>query len=705
MAVQEQTPYQEIIANGVTTSFVLDFDCENKDHLIVTKDGVEPPVGEWSLINGTVVFTTAPLNGALIVIQRNTPFSRSIDYQSYNNSFRPGPVNKDFDWIWLKLQELGVADWILANRIDALKNYVDDRDDELRAYLLEEIRKQGVALDQLEDYCNYLMQRLAQIAVDKGWGALFVVDASGETQQQVNYNGGVKWHSRVGGYRENERVVLANGEIVVSTIDGNTNNPNTNMTGWILSNSTSRIFDPTSGLSQLQININNAKKVNRQRINVSNFGNTGTVSTGSNEAWNNALAFAKTICPLITNNIGQSWFDLSGFEFVADDAVYLASQLTFRSTYGLDIKFNIILADNFVSTASFTIDSSIRTDPDNALNRRPLNTSMHGNINCRYKGNGIYLNDFLHFVLYGNVYNWVSKGVDTGTSGNEFIQMPQSSIGQWQYTAGGAADLPAGITSGTAVDINCGDCIILGIISYYVTRGVRVNGRSCYIGGGAHIYGDRKQALLQTTSGGNLLLDGVWFDASRVELVAEAQMKNCRVSLSSADSTIGVIINGGVEVSVENNIFLGISSGTTAVFRDAAALAEKTCVVHNNKYWDGITNNEKRNLAPTVRGETTVGTTTYTNQSGVYTHSGDKVDFTMRVAWSASDAAGNLLVLGLPFTASQNTVFPVMCVSGSLAPVIAYVVAGSSQIRLRNASSVTQAASSGDLYISGSYFI
>jgi len=78
MAVQEQTPYQEIIANGVTTSFVLDFDCENKDHLIVTKDGVEPPVGEWSLINGTVVFTTAPLNGALIVIQRNTPLADQL---------------------------------------------------------------------------------------------------------------------------------------------------------------------------------------------------------------------------------------------------------------------------------------------------------------------------------------------------------------------------------------------------------------------------------------------------------------------------------------------------------------------------------------------------------------------------------------------------------------------------------------------------
>ena len=61
--------------------------------------------------------------------------------------------------------------------------------------------------------------------------AEYVLDASGETQQQVNYNGGSKWHSRVGGYQENERVVLTNGDIVKSTVNGNANNPNSDMTG------------------------------------------------------------------------------------------------------------------------------------------------------------------------------------------------------------------------------------------------------------------------------------------------------------------------------------------------------------------------------------------------------------------------------------------------------------------------------------------
>ena len=186
MAVQEQTPLQEYTANGITKQFDLEFDCESADHLIVSIDDLEVLHTDWYLSGNAIMFHVAPANGKQVKIQRNTPFNRLADYQSYNNSFRPPAINKDFDRIWWKLQELGVADWILSNRISALKTYVDDRDDELRAYLMEEIRKQGVALDQLDEYYNYLMQRLAEIAVNGGWEASFVVDASGKTQQEIN---------------------------------------------------------------------------------------------------------------------------------------------------------------------------------------------------------------------------------------------------------------------------------------------------------------------------------------------------------------------------------------------------------------------------------------------------------------------------------------------------------------------------------------
>ena len=125
MAVQPQTPYIEHIANGTTTGFNLGFDCDDQDHLIVLVDDVEPVVGSWSLTGGAVVFGAAPTSGNKITIQRNTPFERKRDYQSYDNSFRPPAVNNDFDHIWLKTQELGVADWLLLNKLQKFRDDVN----------------------------------------------------------------------------------------------------------------------------------------------------------------------------------------------------------------------------------------------------------------------------------------------------------------------------------------------------------------------------------------------------------------------------------------------------------------------------------------------------------------------------------------------------------------------------------------------------
>ena len=54
-------------------------------------------------------------------------------------------------------------------------------------------------------------------------------------------------------YNSGERVVLTNDDIVKSTIDGNINDPNVDMTGWVKTNSASQIFDE-NGLSQQQLN-------------------------------------------------------------------------------------------------------------------------------------------------------------------------------------------------------------------------------------------------------------------------------------------------------------------------------------------------------------------------------------------------------------------------------------------------------------------
>ncbi|MFH3824476.1 right-handed parallel beta-helix repeat-containing protein [Acinetobacter pittii] len=140
MSVPVQTPSKEYIANGTTTAFPLEFSCDKAEYLIVTLNGEEAPLGSWTLANDTVTFNVAPLNGVVVNLQRNTPFQRTTNYQLYDNSFRPSAVNKDFDLIWWKLQELGYRDqviWLalvkeITDRIDGdedLQNQINTIDE------------------------------------------------------------------------------------------------------------------------------------------------------------------------------------------------------------------------------------------------------------------------------------------------------------------------------------------------------------------------------------------------------------------------------------------------------------------------------------------------------------------------------------------------------------------------------------------------
>ena len=288
MAVQEQTPLQEYTANGIAKQFDLEFDCESADHLIVSIDDLEVLRTDWYLSGNAIMFHVAPASGKQVKIQRNTPFNRLADYQSYNNSFRPPAINKDFDRIWWKLQELGVADWILSNRISALKAYVDDRDDELRAYLLEEIRKQGVALDQLDEYYNYLMERLAQIAVDKGWDASFVVDGD-ENQHQIN---------------ENQKTLNAGYESIADLLA--IPNPKNGSRVYVKSyhaglnkGGKSYVFDSSkSSVNDGGLCINGWVAEYKERYTIEDFGGICDFNLDSNTGYDNADAIEKSLAAL-----------------------------------------------------------------------------------------------------------------------------------------------------------------------------------------------------------------------------------------------------------------------------------------------------------------------------------------------------------------------------------------------------------------------
>ncbi|OOW09654.1 hypothetical protein MF4640_16010, partial [Acinetobacter sp. MF4640] len=120
MAVQEQTPYIEHVANGVTTSFALDFVCDSADNLVVTVNDLPTNVGDWSYIEGNVIFQYPPLSESIIKIWRNSPLARSTTFKTYDNSLNPNSLNLDLDKIWLVMQELNVKNFISDNKLQEL---------------------------------------------------------------------------------------------------------------------------------------------------------------------------------------------------------------------------------------------------------------------------------------------------------------------------------------------------------------------------------------------------------------------------------------------------------------------------------------------------------------------------------------------------------------------------------------------------------
>lgn len=222
MAVAEQTPYKEYIANGVTNSFPLEFDCDDQDHLIVTVNDIEIENGYWLLINGAVVFGSAPADQSKIIIQRNTPLERNTNYQTTNNSFRPQPVNKDFDRIWWKLQELWVQVTLLWAALNskiaalwlALNQEIQDRvksDLDIRAWV-------QVLLNNIVD--NGLISAIAVTTVESVADLQYLVSWDGRTVYVKSYYQGL---GKGGGTRiydharrnENDLGLCINGWVLV----------------------------------------------------------------------------------------------------------------------------------------------------------------------------------------------------------------------------------------------------------------------------------------------------------------------------------------------------------------------------------------------------------------------------------------------------------------------------------------------------------
>jgi hypothetical protein len=238
---------------------------------------------------------------------------------------------------------------------------------------------------------------LAAGAGASGWTASLVTDASGDNQQQINNRGGALWYNKAGGYSVNDRVILANGDVVKSTISNNTNNPNVDMSGWVKANSAGQIFD-SNGLSQQEINDQYKARISKTFYAV----DYGLKTT--NTAYENTLALQSLSVAVNANNGGHVIFPAGtheiGHQVLAGNETSGASWIFSELFHVHDCSDALLLEFN---QTVFKFKDGMRHGAFDPITGEPV---ANGGINPKYQagyGRAIELRDNQNLRIIGQM--------------------------------------------------------------------------------------------------------------------------------------------------------------------------------------------------------------------------------------------------------------------------------------------------------------
>jgi len=124
---------------------------------------------------------------------------------------------------------------------------------------------------------------------------------------------------------------------------------------------------------------------------------------------------------------------------------------------------------------------------------------------------------------------------------------------------------------------------------------------------------------------------------------------------------------------------------------------------------------QRGSFTPVIVGVTTPGTGTYSTQSGYYTRIGNRVDFTLNIAWSAHTGTGVMRITGLPYT-NANFFSPAAVYNLSITTNLGYflitgVENSSSYMSVYQITTGTPSpanvniTTSGNIFVTGTYFV
>jgi hypothetical protein len=149
------------------------------------------------------------------------------------------------------------------------------------------------------------------------------------------------------------------------------------------------------------------------------------------------------------------------------------------------------------------------------------------------------------------------------------------------------------------------------------------------------------------------------------------RLSNTFTYVAGSSTGSGIIISNGDGTATLRAISPGGSTGAIEVETGAGALAATFTAAGNLAFVNGkgidfsatpgtgtselLADYEEGTFTPTIAGQITPGTGTYTTQVGTYTKIGRVVYVSVNLAWSAHTGVGDMQVEGLPFTVNSTT--------------------------------------------------
>lgn len=660
MAVTEQTPVTQHAGNGLATAFAYNFLLLQASDLKVSVNGIVltggyTVSGVGNASGGSVLMSTPPASGAVVLLYRQTIKARPTDYQE-SGDLLAQTVNRDFDRVVMMVQEAvsGASTNTAALRAPSGETLLPlpsaaERALRVQAY---DAAGQPVLIPGVDPgSATALAMDLASGAVGKGsklvafiqrlTGAVqrwvedkfsesvsvldFGADPTGVASALAAFQAATDAARRVyvppGTYRldgrwlitqDNTAVVL--GPNVTLQVSGYTWNGTQSPFGnqiHITGDGCSIVGSGPSSLIQL--------------VSGSQANGIGLLHATGLLVRDLVLDGGKAGVTGITDDTFQSGISIichmdGG---VTKDCAAVVSGVEIRNwlQYGVNVYgnktggikiSNCDIHDNGKTGDALSVGAGI------VLTRAVSNISITGNNIWSNKGKGIFVSS-----AGENANGYTVTGNNCWSNGADGISFTE----ELNY----GCIVGAGITGVTISGNNCRDNGRHGILigTYNDVgwlRGVTVTGNNCR--------GNASHGILAQSNAA----------------AANALREFC---------ISGNVCTGNVTgLGLGANLIDGFVSGNTIVrnsvtnLGDASSAPSSNISVGENLVSLTLPALQTGTFTPTVSGSSSAGVTTYVNQSGRYTKYGNVVSFSLLVEWSGQTGSGNILIGGLPFTAS-----------------------------------------------------